>query len=156
MLATVVNDSTSAYILGFILNKFPPNVSAFRSSLGYEIVCRLSRSLSQFPYPSDGKPEGLDDRCHNTQMAPSVLEDLAVLLQPGYFEEGESSNRKTTHTSRRKATTGVYAEITDRLFRALGPQVPRTRESVEEMMKSIFDSQIDTIRVSTPSFDCIH
>lgn len=89
-------------------------------------------------------------------MAPSVLEDLAVLLQPGFFEEGESSNRKATQTSRRKAITGVYAEINDRLFRALGPQVPRTRESVEEMIKSIVDNQKNTLRVGTPSFHRTH
>ena len=156
MLATVVNDDITAYILGFVLNKLPPNVSAFRSSLGYEIVYRLSRSLSQFPYPPNGKPEGLDDRCHHTQMAPSVLEDLALLLEPGFFEEGESSNRKAAQTSRRKAITGVYAEINDRLFRALGTQLPRTRESVEEMIRSIVDNQKATLKVSTPSFHRIH
>ena len=142
--------------MDFVLNKLSPTVSTFRASLGYEIVYRLSRSLSQFPYSSNGKPEGLDDRCHHTQMAPSVLEDLALLLQPGYFEEGGSSNRKTTQTSRRKAVTGVYSEINDRLFRALGPQVPSTRESVEEAIMSIVDSQKATLKVSTPSFHHIH
>ncbi|KAI9453670.1 hypothetical protein BJY52DRAFT_1214046, partial [Lactarius psammicola] len=148
-----VNGVTSKYILHFVLNKFPPSldISAFHPSLGYEIVSRLSRSLSQLPYPPNGRPEGLDDRCHHTQMAPSILEDLSTLLQPSFFEEAGSSNRKTTQkskTSRHKAPTqaSVHTEINDRLLRALGPQVPRTRGSVEEMIKSIVDNQKDTLR----------
>ncbi len=162
MLATAVKDVTSAYILGFVLDKFPSNVSAFRSSLGYEIVSRLSRSLSQLPYPSDGLPEGLDDRCRHTQMAPTILEDLAILLQSSFFEEAEfegRSNRKTAQqpkSSRRKATTGVHAETNDRLFQALGSQVPRTHESAEEVIQSTVDNQKDTLRVSTPSSEIVH
>lgn len=152
MLATVVSEKSAAYILDFVLSKFPPTVSTFRSSLGYEIVSRLSRSLSQLPYPSNGKPEGLDDRCHHSQTAPSVLEDLALLLQSGLFEEGEPSKRKTAQTSRRKVITGNYAEINDRLFGALGPQLPSTRESVEDTIKSIINNQKATLKVSTPSF----
>ncbi len=157
MLATAVNDVTSAYIWGFVLDKFPSSVSEFPSSLGYEIVSRLSRSLSQLSYPSNGRQEDLDDRCRHTEMAPSILEDLSILLQR--FFEAESSNRKTAQqskTSRRKASTGVHTEINDRLFRALGPQVPRTRESVEEVIKSIVDNQKDTLRVGTPSSDIVH
>ena len=153
MLPTAVNSDTSAHILGFVLNEFPPDVSTFRSSLGYKIVSRLSRSLSQFPYPSKGKPEGLDDCCHHTQMAPSIIEDLAILLQPGFLEEGESSNRKATQqykASRSKARTGLYAGVHDRLFQALGPQVPRTRKSVEKKINSIVGDQKDTLIVSTP------
>ena len=159
MLATAINDDTSAYIWGFVLDKFPSSVSEFPSSLGYEIVSRLSHSLSQLSYPSNGRPEDLDDRCRHTEMAPSILEDLSILLQPSFFEEAESSNRKTAQqskTSRRKASTGVHTEINDRLFRALGPQVPRTRESVEEVIKSIVDNQKDTLRVGTPSSDIVH
>ncbi|KAH9017014.1 hypothetical protein EDB85DRAFT_2295003 [Lactarius pseudohatsudake] len=88
-----INHVTSEYILGFIFNKFPPNISAFRSSLGYEIASRLSRFLSQLPYPSNGRPEGLDDRCHRTQMAPTILEDLSLLLQSGHLEEVEPEGR---------------------------------------------------------------
>ncbi|KAH9022664.1 hypothetical protein EDB84DRAFT_1441149 [Lactarius hengduanensis] len=88
-----INHVTSEYILGFIFNKFPPNISAFRSSLGYEIASRLSRFLSQLPYPSNGRPEGLDDRCHRTQMAPTILEDLPLLLQSGHLEEVEPEGR---------------------------------------------------------------
>ncbi|KAH9016161.1 hypothetical protein EDB85DRAFT_1898307 [Lactarius pseudohatsudake] len=88
-----INHVTSEYILGFIFNKFPPNISAFRSSLGYEIASRLSRFLSQLPYPSNGRPEGLDDRCHRTQMAPTILEDLSLILQSGHLEEVESEGR---------------------------------------------------------------
>jgi hypothetical protein len=155
LFATAVNDVTSAHILTFALNNFPKDVSAFHSSLGYEITARLSRSLSQL-YPSGGKPQGLDDRCQDTQMAPSILEDLSMLLQTSFFEEAESSNRKTTQkskTSRRTAPTRVYTEINDRLFRALGPQVPKTRESAEEMMKSIVDNQKNSLRASTLSSD---
>ncbi|KAH8984684.1 hypothetical protein EDB92DRAFT_2117028 [Lactarius akahatsu] len=149
-----VNDVTCAYILDFVLDKFPSesNVSAFRSSLGYEIVSRLSRSLSRLPYPSNGRPEGLDDRCHDTQRAPATLEDLSILLQSGFLEEAESegrSNRRTTQQSRGsrgKGTTDVHTEIYDRLFQILGSQVPRTRESAEEMIKSIVDSQKDTLK----------
>ncbi|KAI9453661.1 hypothetical protein BJY52DRAFT_1418183 [Lactarius psammicola] len=150
-LISSVNHATSTHILGFVLNKFPPNASVFRSSLGYEIVSRLSRSLPQLPYPLNGRPEGLDDRCHRTQMAPTTLEDLSILLQSGFFEEAEfegRSNRKATQqpkSSRHKATT-VQAEINDRLFQALGSQVPKTRESAEEMIKSIVDDQKDTLK----------
>ncbi|KAI9455099.1 hypothetical protein BJY52DRAFT_1417616 [Lactarius psammicola] len=145
-----VNGVTSTYISDFVLNKFPLKISAFHSSLGYEIVSRLSRSLLQLPYPPNARPEGLDDHCHRTQMAPSILEDLCMLLQPNFFEEADSSKRKirTTQQSktlRRKAPTGAHTEINDRLFRALGPQVPRTRESAEDMIKSIVDSQKDTL-----------
>ncbi|KAI9453668.1 hypothetical protein BJY52DRAFT_1396510, partial [Lactarius psammicola] len=149
-----VNGVTSTYISDFVLNKFPLKISAFHSSLGYEIVSRLSRSLLQLPYPPNARPEGLDDHCHRTQMAPSILEDLCMLLQPNFFEEADSSNRKirTTQQSktlRRKAPTGAHTEINDRLFRALGPQVPRTRESAEDMIKSIVDSQKDTLKSAT-------
>jgi hypothetical protein len=153
LFATAVSDVTSEHILNFVLNSFPRDVSAFHSSLGYEIVSRLARSLLQL-YPSDGKPEDLDDRCHNTQMAPSTLEDLSMLLQTSFFEEAESSNRKTTQkskSSRRIAPTRVYTEINDRLFRALGPQVPKTRESAEEMMKSIIENQKNSLKASTLS-----
>ena len=158
LLATAINDVASAYILGFVLSEFPPDVSAFHSSLGYEIVSRLSRSLSKLPYSSNSKPEDLDDRCHNTKMAPSILEDLSTLLRLSFFEEAESSNRKTTQkykTARQRAPTGVFSEIDDRLFRALGPRVPRSRESAEEMIRSIIDNQMDTLRVSTRSPDTI-
>ena len=151
MLATAVNDDTFARILGFVLDEFPSIASTFCSSLGYKIVSRLSTSLSQLPYPSEEKPEGLDDRCHHTQIAPSLFDDLSILLQPGFFE-GELSNRKATQqykTSRTKARTGEHAEVHDRLFLALGPQVPRTRNSAEEMINSIVGNQKDTLIVST-------
>ena len=158
MLPTAVKDDTFAYILAFVLKKFPSNVSAFRSSLGYEIVSRLSRSLPQLPYPSNGKPEGLDDRCHHTQMAPSVLEDLSMLLQLDSFEEGGIEgrlSRKITKTSKRKATTGIHAKINDRLFQALGYQVPGTRESAEETIESVLDDQKDTLTVSISSSETV-
>ncbi|KAH9172873.1 hypothetical protein EDB89DRAFT_841924 [Lactarius sanguifluus] len=75
-----VKDVTSAYILDFTLDKFSSNISSFSSSFGYEIVSRLSRSLSQLPYPSNKLPEDLDDRCRLTQMASTILEDLFTLL----------------------------------------------------------------------------
>jgi hypothetical protein len=154
MLATAVKEDTSAYILAFVLDKFPLNVSAFRSSLGYKIVSRLSRSLPQLPYPSNGQPEGLGDRCRHTQIAPSILEDLSMLLQSSFFEEagieGRSSRKimQKPKSSRRKAKTGIHAEINDRLCQALGSQVPRTRESAEETLKSVLDDQKDTLRVN--------
>ena len=158
-LAIVTNDAPSAYILSFILSHFPPDVSAFHTSLGYEIVSRLSHSLSKLPYPSSGRPEGLDHHCHHTQMAPSILEDISALLQLSFFEEAESSNRKTMHqskSSRRRAPT-MHTEINDRLSQALGNQgPPKTRESAEEMIKSIVDSQKETLRVSTLSSDIVH
>ncbi|KAH9017010.1 hypothetical protein EDB85DRAFT_2203580 [Lactarius pseudohatsudake] len=149
-----VNDVTCAYIQSFVLDKFPSesNVSAFRSSLGYEIVSRLSHTLSRLPYPSNGRPEGLDDRCHDTQGAPTTLEDLSILLQSGFLEDADPegrSNRRTTQQSRgsrAKGTTNVHTEIYDRLFQVLGSQVPRTRESAEEIIQSIVDSQKDTLK----------
>ncbi|KAH8984682.1 hypothetical protein EDB92DRAFT_2117025 [Lactarius akahatsu] len=145
-----INHVTSEYILGFIFNKFPPDISVFRSSLGYEIVSRLSRFLSELPYPSNGRPEGLDDRCHRTQTAATILEDISILLQSGFEVESEGrSNRRTTQRSRSLrggATTGVHTEINNRLFRALGPQVPRTRESAEKMIKLIVDNQKNTVK----------
>jgi hypothetical protein len=156
-LTIVTNDSPSAYILSFILSKFPPDVSAFQSSLGYEIVSRLSHSLSKLPYSSSGRPEGLDYHCHHTQMAPSILEDISELLRLSFFEEAESSNKKTMHqskSSRRRAPT-MHTEINDRLSQALGHKAPRTRESAEGMIKSIVDSQKDTLKVSTLSSDVV-
>ncbi|KAH9065010.1 hypothetical protein EDB87DRAFT_1574733 [Lactarius vividus] len=88
-----INHVTSEYILGFIFNKFIPNICVFRSSLGYEIVSRLSCFLSQLPHPSNGRPEGLDHRCHGIQMALTILEDLSLLLQSGSLEEVESEGR---------------------------------------------------------------
>ncbi|KAH9065004.1 hypothetical protein EDB87DRAFT_1597138 [Lactarius vividus] len=145
-----VNDTTSAYILSFVLNKFPSNASEFRSSLGYETVFRLSRSLSQLSYDFNGRPEDLDDHFRRTEMAPTILEDLSILLQSGFFEEAESSNRKTTQRyetpRRRKALMGAHAEIEDRLCRALGSQVPRTRESAEEISTEVINNQKDTLK----------
>ncbi|KAH9075541.1 hypothetical protein EDB83DRAFT_2350520 [Lactarius deliciosus] len=98
--------------------------------------------LSQLPYPSNGRPEGLDDRCHRTQTAATI--DVSILLQSGFEVEPEGrSNRRTTQRSRSSrggATTSVHTEINNRLFRAQGPQVPRTRESAEKMIKLIVDS----------------
>jgi hypothetical protein len=154
LLATAVNDVTSAYILNFVLNKFPRDVSAFHSSLGYEIVSRLSRSLSNSRILPTENQKASMIVVIIPKWLPAYSKTFLMLLQPSFFEEAESSNRKTmqkSKTSRRKAMTGMYAEINDRLFRALGPQVPRTRESAEEMIKSVFDSQKDTLRVSTLS-----
>ncbi|KAH9172876.1 hypothetical protein EDB89DRAFT_841743 [Lactarius sanguifluus] len=145
-----VNDTTSAYILSFVLNKFPSNASEFRSSLGYETVFRLSRSLSQLSYDFYGRPENLDDHCRRTEMAPTILEDLSILLQSRFFEEAEPSNRKTRQQSkstwRRKALTDAHAEIEGRLFQALGSRVPRTRESAEEILTEVVNNQKDTLR----------
>ncbi|KAH8984685.1 hypothetical protein EDB92DRAFT_1470073 [Lactarius akahatsu] len=145
-----VNDTTSAYILSFVLNKCPSNASQFRSSLGYEAVFRLSRSLSQLSYDFNGRPEELDDHCRRTEMAPTILEDLSILLQSSFFEEAESSNRKTMQQSktprRRKALTSAHAEIEDRLFQALESRVPRTRESAEKILTEVVNNQKDTLR----------
>ncbi|KAI9436977.1 hypothetical protein H4582DRAFT_2058436 [Lactarius indigo] len=145
-----INDTTSAYILNFVLNKFPSNPSDFRSSLGYETVFRLSRSLSQLSYDFNGRPEDLDDHCHRTEMAPTILEDLSILLQSSFFEEAESSNRKTKQKSEtprwRKALTGAHAEIEDRLFQALGSRVPKTREAAEEILMEVVKNQKDILR----------
>ncbi|KAH8979762.1 P-loop containing nucleoside triphosphate hydrolase protein [Lactarius hatsudake] len=141
-------DVTSAYILDFILDKFSSNISSFSSSLGYEIVSRLSRSLSQLPYPSNKLPEGLNDRCHHTEIAPTILEDLFTLLQSSFFE-AESSTRKTAQqskTSRRKNTTRAHAEIEARLSQALRSRFPETRESAEDIMQSTIDEQKDTLK----------
>lgn len=155
--ATAVNDVTYASISNFALNSFPKDASAFHSSLGYEIVSRLSRSLSQL-CPSETKPKDFDDLCRNTQMAPSTLEDLSMLLQTSFFEESTVSNRKNAQkskTSRRTAPTRV-TETNDRLYQALGPRVPSTRESAEEMVKWIIDNQRDTLMVSTISSVIVH
>ncbi|KAH9005757.1 hypothetical protein EDB86DRAFT_3162664 [Lactarius hatsudake] len=141
-------DVTSAYILDFILDKFSSNISSFSSSLGYEIVSRLSRSLSQLPYPSNKLPEGLNDRCHHTEIAPTILEDLFTLLQSSFFE-AESSTRKTAQqskTSRRKNTTRAHAEIEARLSQALRSRFPETRESAEDIVQSTIDEQKDTLK----------
>lgn len=157
ILAIAVKDVTSAYILGFILNKFPTDVGAFQSCLGYEIVSRLSCSLSQLSYPSNGQPEGLDDRRRHTEMALRILEDLSKLLQSSFFEDAEfegRSNRRTVHqfkSSRRKSTAVVHSEVYDRLSQALDSQVPRTRESAEDTIKSVVGNQMDTLKVSISS-----
>ncbi|KAF8261747.1 hypothetical protein EI94DRAFT_1745319 [Lactarius quietus] len=103
---SAVNDVTSAYILNFVFSKVPSVVRPFQSSLSYEIVSRLSR---------------LDDRCHQTQLAPETLQRPVYAVAIKLFREAESSNRKTNQHS--------------------GAQGPRTRESAEEMVKSIIDDQ---------------
>lgn len=154
MLATAIKDVTSAEILGFLLDKFSTNVGEFRSSLGYETVSRLSLSLSQLSYPPNGQPEGLDRRRRHTEMAPTIVEDLSILLQSGFYEDEESegrSNRKTMQQSKSsgcKATAVVHAEVHDRLFQVLESQVPRTRESAEDMIKLVVDNQKDLLKVS--------
>jgi len=153
MLATAVSNDSSTLISRFILDSFSSNADGLRASLGYRVLSRLSHSLPRLSYPSGKKPEQLNDYRRDIEIAPASLEDLSTLLREGFLDEEEvekKMNKRSTQrgkTSRSKVTSGVHAEINDRLFRALGREAPRSRNVAEELVQSVIDGQKDALQV---------
>jgi hypothetical protein len=137
----------------YILDRLPSDAGGFRASLGYQVLSRLSQSLSRLPYYSDRKPERLEDYRRDIEIAPILLEDLFKLLREGYLDKAEvegKANKKNMQrgkTSRFKVTSGVHVEINDRLFIALGSEAPKDRDSAEEMIRSIIVTQRNALEV---------
>jgi hypothetical protein len=131
----------------YILDRLPSDAGGFRASLGYQVLSRLSQSLSRLPYHSDQSPERLEDYRRDIEIAPALLEDLFKLLREGYLDKAElegKANKKNMQrgkTSRFKVTSGAHVEINDRLFNALGSKAPNDRDSAEEMIRSIIVTQ---------------
>ena len=84
-----------------------------------------------------------------------MLEDLSRLSREGYLDgaetEGKANKKARGKTQRSKVTSATHAEINDRLFRALGRDAPKNRESVDELVQSIITTQKNTLKVRFPS-----
>jgi hypothetical protein len=153
---TAISEDSSEVVSQYILDKLPPDAGEFRASLGYQVLLRLSHSLSRLSYPSGQRPVHFDNHRHDIEVAPALLEDLSKLLQEGYLDGAEAegkSNQKIKQrgkSQRSKVTSVVYTEINDRLFRALGHEAPRGRQSAESLVQSIIDTQKNALKVRLP------
>jgi hypothetical protein len=151
--AKAISEDSVNLVSQFILDKLPSDTDGFRASLSYQILSRLSHSLSRLPYPSGQQPAHFDDHRRDIEVAPALLEDLSRLLREGCLDGIEAkgkTNKKNLQrgkTQRSKVTLVAHAEINDRLFRALGREAPRNRESVEELVRSIIATQKDALKV---------
>jgi hypothetical protein len=156
-LAKAISEDGVKRVSQFILEKIPSNTDGFRDSLAYQILSRLSHSLSRLPYPSGQQPDNFDGHQRDTEAAPALLEDLSRLSREGYLDGAETEgkkNKKSTQrskTQRSKVTSVAHAEINDRLFQALGREAPKSRESAEELVQSIIATQKNTLKVRFPS-----
>ncbi|KAI9510706.1 hypothetical protein F5148DRAFT_1177323 [Russula earlei] len=134
----------------FVRDTLPSDIDAFRTSLSYKILSRLSSSLSRLSYPSGQQPENLDNYRRKVEMAPTVLEYLTTLLREGFFDE-EAENRagkRNVHrgrTPRSKVASEEHSKIDDLLFHALGSEAPRSGDEAEETVQSIMDDQTDIL-----------
>jgi hypothetical protein len=150
---TAVSEEGNKVVWQYILDRLPSDAGEFRASLGYQVLSRLSQSLSRLPYPSDQKPERLDDYRRDIEIAPALLEDLLKLLREGYLDKAEvegKANKKNMQrgkTSRFKVTSAAHVEINDRLFNALGRNAPKDRDSAEEMIRSTIVAQKNALEV---------
>ena len=151
-----MSNDGSTLISRFILDSFSSNTDGFRASLGYRILSRVSHSLPRLSYPSGKQSDKLKDYRRDIEIAPASLEDLSTLLREGFLDKEEVAkkmNKRSTQrgkTSRSKVTSGVHAEINDRLFRALGREAPRSRNVAEELIQSMIDGQKDILQVRLP------
>jgi len=153
MPTAAVSEECYKVVSQYILDRFPSDAGEFRASLGYQVLSRLSQSLSRLPYHSDQKPGRLDDYRRDIEIAPALLEDLFKLLREGYLDKAEiegKANKKNMQrgkTSRFKVTSGAHVEINDRLFNVLGSKAPNDRDSAEEMIRSIIATQKNALEV---------
>jgi hypothetical protein len=151
--ATAVREEGYKAVLQYILDRLPSDAGGFRASLGYQVLSRLSQSLSRLPYHPDQRPERLDDYRHDIEIAPALLEDLLKLLREGHLDKAEvegKANKKNMQrgkTSRFKVTSRAHVEIDDRIFNALGRNAPMDRDSAEEMIQSIIATQRNALEV---------
>lgn len=152
-ITTAVSEECYKVVSQYILDRLPLDARGFRASLGYQVLSRLSQSLSRLPYPSNQKPERLDDYRRHIEIAPALLEDLFKLLLEGYLDKAEvegkanKKNMQRGRTSRFKVTSGAHVEINNRLFNALGREAPKDRDSAEEMIQSIMVTQRNALEV---------
>lgn len=150
---TAVSKDRFKLISQYIFKRLPSNADEFRASLGYQILSQLSQSLPRLPYPSSQQPDHLDNYRRDIEAAPALLEDLNRLLQEGYLDKADAkgkaskSKRQRGKTQQSKVTLVAHAVINDRLFKALGREAPRNRESAEELLQSIIASQRNILEV---------
>ena len=150
---TAVSKEGYKVVSQYILDRFPSDAGGFRASFGYQVLSRLSQSLSRLPYHSDQKPEHLDNYRRDIEIAPALLEDLLQLLREGYLDKAEvegKANKKNMQrgkASRSKVTSVAHVEINDRLSTALGRKAPKDRDSAEEMIRSIMVTQKSALEV---------
>jgi hypothetical protein len=150
---TAVSEEGYKVVSQYILDRFPSDAGGFQASLGYQILSRLSQSLSRLPYHSYQKPELLDSYRYDIEIAPALLEDLFQLLRDGYLDKAEvegKANKKSMQrgkASKFKVTSGAHVEINDRLSNALGRKAPKDRDSAEEMIRSIMGTQKSALEV---------
>jgi hypothetical protein len=154
-LAKAISEDSVKLVSQFVHGKFPSDTDGFRASLGYQILSRLSHSLSRLPYPSGQQPVNFDEHRRNIEVAPALLEDLSRLLGEGYLDgaaaEGKTNkNKRRGKTQRSKVVSIAHAEINDRLFNTLGHDAPRNRDSAEESIQSIIATQKNTLEVRLP------
>jgi hypothetical protein len=147
-----VSNDSATLISQFILDRLPSNADEFRASLGYGILSHLSHSLARLSYPSDQRPEDIDAYRPDIEIAPTLLEDLSKLLREGFLDEMEAEGKAKKNVQkgkglRSKVSSGVHAEINDRLYRALGREAPRTCDAAEELVRSVLDGQKNILEV---------
>ncbi|KAH9985770.1 hypothetical protein BJV77DRAFT_1031292 [Russula vinacea] len=128
----------------YILDNLPSDANGFRASFGYQVLSRLSHSLSRLPYPSGQRPDRLDDYRRDIEVAPALLEGLSKLLQEGYLDE---KNMRRGKTRQSKVTSAAHAEVNDKLFQARGRDAPRDRKSAEELIESTIAIQKEILEV---------
>jgi hypothetical protein len=149
-LATAVRDDCVHTISNFVLDEFPSESDKFNASLAYQVLSRLSNSLSKLPYPSQ-KQDRLASHRRFIEKAPDILEDLSKLLQflgDGEVEGKQSKrNRQGSKSLRPKVPTVAHAEINDRLSQALGYRAPRSRDSAQGQVQSTLNEQKDILKV---------
>ena len=65
----------------------------FCDSLAYQILSRLSHSLSRLPYPSGQQPDNFDDHRRDAEAAPALLEDIFRLSREGHLDGPETGGK---------------------------------------------------------------
>ncbi|KAH9985773.1 hypothetical protein BJV77DRAFT_1031306 [Russula vinacea] len=132
-----ISEDSSKLVSQHILDRFPSDAEGFRASLGYQVLSRLSHSLSRPPYTSGQQP--------------CLLKDYRLVAR-GYLDGAEAESKANKRTLQRgknqrsKVTSVAHSEINDRLFQALGREAPRNRESAEESIRSIIATQKVTLK----------
>jgi hypothetical protein len=152
-----ISEDSVELVSQFILDKLPSETDGLRASLCYRVISRLLHSLPRLPYPPDQQPVDFDGQRRDIEVAPALLEDLSKLLKEGYFDGGgpegkvNKKNVQRGKTQRSKVTPIGHDEIKDRLFKAMGREAPRNRESAEEAVESIIATQKNILKVRLSS-----
>ena len=158
---TAVTEHSFKSLSQYILDNLPSDANGFRASFGYQVLSRLSYSLSRLPYPSGQRPDRLDDCRRDIEVAPALLEGLSKLLQEGYLDEvvakgkANKKNMRRGKTRQSKVTSAAHAEVNDKLFQARGRDAPRDRKSAEELIESTIAIQKEILEVRpSPVLHC--